>query len=340
MERYFNHNIMEFSSQSYDSVMGSEDAVYWSKLESPKGFRSHSFSVLYQAFDFPFPSIHIPSQSDDVLDPQFSVGCTHGSGSLITSIDMSIDRCVDEVKDSTSSELPLMVSPKEDIDFMTPTASHLIEDVYEPEFECDTVAPKSSGRVTRAQAGAQSPSQVSTIKTRQSANSVSQQSHSIGTKEPNPVEFRSGYRGVSWNRRMKAWLAFWSEGKNRRSKTFNAKVMGFDKARASAIDFLKKKKQFLQQLDPSYTDSCDEDEYIESGSLADSATTTSDTPTGSVIDYCSVCGMGNVSPGDLNSGSHHLVSECSRCHGVMTVSTKTVLSSDDYGLCDEEVIYS
>lgn len=103
------------------------------------------------------------------------------------------------------------------------------------------------------------------------------------------VEFRSGYRGVSWNRRMKAWLAFWSEGKNRRSKTFNAKVMGFDKARAAAIDFLKKKKQLLQQLDPSYNDGndCADDDYGE-GSLADCVTTTSDTPTNS--EYCAICG--------------------------------------------------
>lgn len=81
----------------------------------------------------------------------------------------------------------------------------------------------------------------------------------IPPKEPNPVEFRSGYRGVSWNRRMKAWLAFWSEGKNRRSKTFNAKVMGFEKARSAAIDFLKKKKQLLQQLDPNFNDFDDYD---------------------------------------------------------------------------------
>jgi hypothetical protein len=108
-------------------------------------------------------------------------------------------------------------------------------------------------------------------------------------KEPNPIEFRSGYRGVSWNRRMKAWLAFWSEGKNRRSKTFNAKVMGFEKARAAAIDFLKKKKQLLQQLDPNFADfddqfdECGVDDY--NGSLADSTTTssTNNTPSSTPI---------------------------------------------------------
>lgn len=116
--------------------------------------------------------------------------------------------------------------------------------------------------------------------------------------DTNPVEFRSGYRGVSWNRRMKAWLAFWSEGKNRRSKTFNAKVMGFDKARAAAIDFLKRKKQLLQQADEN---SCldayhnmdgqcgaEEEEFGEVGSLADSATTTSDSPNSSDVS-CSSC---------------------------------------------------
>ena len=119
-------------------------------------------------------------------------------------------------------------------------------------------------------------------------------------KDMNPVEFRSGYRGVSWNRRMKAWLAFWSEGKNRRSKTFNAKVMGFDKARAAAIDFLKRKKQLLQQGDDNMMDEgcgstmegfgmADEEEFGESHSLADSATTTSDSPSSS-DGMCSLCG--------------------------------------------------
>lgn len=131
-------------------------------------------------------------------------------------------------------------------------------------------------------------------------------------KEPNSVEFRSGYRGVSWNRRMKAWLAFWSEGKNRRSKTFNAKVMGFDKARAAAIDFLKKKKQLLQQLDPSYNDGNDgADEDYGEGSMADSATTTSDTPTSS--DYCQICG--NMDRDSATTPDHLLNGECFCGHG-------------------------
>lgn len=134
-------------------------------------------------------------------------------------------------------------------------------------------------------------------------NHVSAQKESIScestVKEPNPVEFRSGYRGVSWNRRMKAWLAFWSEGKNRRSKTFNAKVMGFEKARAAAIDFLKKKKQLLQQVDDvgygesngssESTNNFEDEDFGEGGSLADSATTTSDSPNSSEM-LCASCG--------------------------------------------------
>jgi hypothetical protein len=141
----------------------------------------------------------------------------------------------------------------------------------------------------------------------------------ISDKELGTVEFRSGYRGVSWNRRMKAWLAFWSEGKNRRSKTFNAKVMGFDKARAAAIDFLKKKKQMLQQVDEQMAcDGChrnvevfgsmDDEDFGESHSLADSATTTSDSPNSSEVG-CGVCQKDVTSPrclciGDSGPSSH------------------------------------
>ena len=59
-------------------------------------------------------------------------------------------------------------------------------------------------------------------------------------------DYRSGCRGVSWNRRMKSWLAFWTEHKIRRSKTFNAKVLGFEAARDAAIDFLHHKRAVLQ----------------------------------------------------------------------------------------------
>ncbi len=323
MEQYFYPNNMEFYSSPCDPVnsTGGDSASIWSRLESPKGFKSHSFSVLYQAFDFPFPSIQCQTQCNDQLDSQFSVGCVHGSGSMLASLDMNLDRCFDEARCSVPSDLPVMVNPKEDMDFMTPNNSQIVDDVCEPDVPVASLAAKAGGRVTRAQSNAP-PSGLtsSAVKTRHSAQSILQHPHVVGTKEPNPVEFRSGYRGVSWNRRMKAWLAFWSEGKNRRSKTFNAKVMGFDKARASAIDFLKKKKQFLQQLDPTYNDFCDDDEYNEGGSLADSATTTSDTPTGSVIDYCSICGMANASASESSAGGSFLVSECVRCNGVMSAA--------------------
>ncbi len=59
-------------------------------------------------------------------------------------------------------------------------------------------------------------------------------------------DYRSGCRGVSWNRRMKSWLAFWTENKTRRSKTFNAKVLGFSAARDAAIEFLQNKRAALQ----------------------------------------------------------------------------------------------
>lgn len=59
-------------------------------------------------------------------------------------------------------------------------------------------------------------------------------------------DYRSGCRGVSWNRRMKSWLAFWTENKSRRSKTFNAKVLGFTAARDAAIEFLLNKRAALQ----------------------------------------------------------------------------------------------
>ena len=159
----------------------------------------------------------------------------------------------------------------------------------------------------------------------------------IPPKEPNPVEFRSGYRGVSWNRRMKAWLAFWSEGKNRRSKTFNAKVMGFERARAAAIDFLKKKKQLLQQLDPNFNDFDDYD-YEDQASngippsgassfdeMADiHSTTTSDTATPSatpcssdgtqdnLLNHAGVCGScGNL--GRLSITNFATTTNQSRC---------------------------
>ncbi|KAH8740256.1 hypothetical protein FG386_001531 [Cryptosporidium ryanae] len=61
-------------------------------------------------------------------------------------------------------------------------------------------------------------------------------------------QYKSGYKGVSWNKRMQSWLAFWTEGQRRRSKTFNSKIYGFDVARSEAIAFLKAKQNELQSM--------------------------------------------------------------------------------------------
>eukprot|EP00921_Rhytidocystis_pertsovi_P023428 GHVQ01037475.1.p1 GENE.GHVQ01037475.1~~GHVQ01037475.1.p1 ORF type:complete len:666 (-),score=54.93 GHVQ01037475.1:232-2229(-) len=51
----------------------------------------------------------------------------------------------------------------------------------------------------------------------------------------------SGYPGVSWNKRMRAWLAFFYDGSTRRSRTFSPKNMGGDveAARLAAIAFMR-----------------------------------------------------------------------------------------------------
>ncbi|KAL7066074.1 AP2 domain-containing protein, partial [Cryptosporidium serpentis] len=64
----------------------------------------------------------------------------------------------------------------------------------------------------------------------------------------NEQQFKSGYKGVSWNKRMQSWLAFWTEGQKRRSKTFNSKIYGFEAARSEAITFLKAKQNELQNI--------------------------------------------------------------------------------------------
>ena len=60
-------------------------------------FNNHggfSVSVVYQASDLPFPSIHYPIQSEDLLDSQFSIGCIHGGGSMLSSLDVSLESCL------------------------------------------------------------------------------------------------------------------------------------------------------------------------------------------------------------------------------------------------------
>lgn len=55
------------------------------------------------------------------------------------------------------------------------------------------------------------------------------------------VTSSSGYPGVSWNRRMGAWLAFFYDAESRRSRTFHPKYYDFDveTARLAAIEFMK-----------------------------------------------------------------------------------------------------
>eukprot|EP00916_Digyalum_oweni_P015082 GHVL01024601.1.p1 GENE.GHVL01024601.1~~GHVL01024601.1.p1 ORF type:complete len:253 (+),score=32.90 GHVL01024601.1:45-803(+) len=64
---------------------------------------------------------------------------------------------------------------------------------------------------------------------------------------PKDMTYKSGFKGVSWNRRMNAWLAFWSENKLRKSKTFSARQIGFEEARVAAIEFLKTKRDELKR---------------------------------------------------------------------------------------------
>jgi hypothetical protein len=69
---------------------------------------------------------------------------------------------------------------------------------------------------------------------------------------------------------MKAWLAFWTEGKVRRSKTFNTKCLGFERARDAAIEFLISKKAQLQaQGNPILEDSQSSMCYSEENSVDD-----------------------------------------------------------------------
>ncbi|EDO06118.1 AP2 domain family protein [Babesia bovis T2Bo] len=68
-----------------------------------------------------------------------------------------------------------------------------------------------------------------------------------GRKTPIPPPPRatpsssSGYPGVSWNKRMGAWLAFYYDADTRRSRTFHPKYYDFDvdKAKQAAIEFMQ-----------------------------------------------------------------------------------------------------
>ncbi|KAK6590686.1 hypothetical protein RS030_142114 [Cryptosporidium xiaoi] len=54
---------------------------------------------------------------------------------------------------------------------------------------------------------------------------------------------KSGCKGVSWSNRQMAWLAFWKEDNQRRSKTFSARKLGFEEAQRRAIEFLRRKRE-------------------------------------------------------------------------------------------------
>eukprot|EP01067_Filipodium_phascolosomae_P000512 Filipodium_phascolosomae@DN1396_c0_g1_i1.p1 len=67
-----------------------------------------------------------------------------------------------------------------------------------------------------------------------------------GQDPPPPYHLKSGFRGVSWNQRMNAWLAFWTEDNKRRSKTFAAgKHGGIEDARDVAVEWLQQKRASL-----------------------------------------------------------------------------------------------
>ncbi|OII74793.1 erythrocyte membrane protein [Cryptosporidium ubiquitum] len=56
-------------------------------------------------------------------------------------------------------------------------------------------------------------------------------------------QFKSGYKGVSWNSRMEAWLAFFVENGVRKSKTFSSRKFGFNRAREKAIKYLDARRK-------------------------------------------------------------------------------------------------
>ncbi|XP_053991821.1 uncharacterized protein LOC128883467 isoform X2 [Hylaeus volcanicus] len=63
------------------------------------------------------------------------------------------------------------------------------------------------------------------------------------THRAEPVP-QSGFKGVSWNSRMKAWLAFYvTENGERKSKTFSTRKLGMEEARVQAITFCKQKQE-------------------------------------------------------------------------------------------------
>ncbi|KAL7066331.1 AP2 domain-containing protein [Cryptosporidium serpentis] len=64
-------------------------------------------------------------------------------------------------------------------------------------------------------------------------------------------QFKSGYKGVSWNSRMEAWLAFFVENGVRKSKTFSSRKLGFNRAREKAIKYLDARRKGIILSTPS-----------------------------------------------------------------------------------------
>lgn len=82
-------------TDSLDSNSSGENSSCWYQSDGLTSFdNSHSFSVVYKSYDFPFPSIHYPPQEEDLLDPQFSFDCIHGGGSMLSSLDVSLESCL------------------------------------------------------------------------------------------------------------------------------------------------------------------------------------------------------------------------------------------------------
>ena len=274
-ETRMTENLMDLTLDSIDVLdLGAcDDSKSFNHSDSFQYFDNcYSFSVVYRMNDFPFPSIHYPPQRDNYVEDQLPWDSCFGSSSAFSTPEPFGYLYTDCPKLSPKGRLSMPFSSEtKDVDsVMTPVKMiDLSVDVED-----------SSGLEN------------GTGEVKQMADAAGPQRNS--PKETSSVEFRSGYRGVSWNRRMKAWLAVWSEGKNRRSKTFNAKVMGFDKARAAAIDFLKRKKQLLQQADEHGSiEGNDEEEFGEGSSLADTATTSSDSSSSDAI--CSSCAVTDCS---------------------------------------------
>ncbi|EUD69255.1 hypothetical protein C922_00118 [Plasmodium inui San Antonio 1] len=94
--------------------------------------------------------------------------------------------------------------------------------------------PPAKGPPTQPGTGQVIKKKVGRPKGASSANKVIKKEEKISTSS-------SGYPGVSWNKRMCAWLAFFYDGASRRSRTFHPKHFNMDKERArlAAVEFMK-----------------------------------------------------------------------------------------------------